>query len=73
MPRRSRADDKHRNLQEENEAHSAGLPGEEPRNVRKAGGGTVGPSMGGALTGRYGPHPTKVGNREPKPRGRDKR
>lgn len=56
-----------------NESRSAGLPGEEPRNVQKAGGGTVGPSQGGAHTGRYGPSPGNVtSNREPKPRGPDK-
>ena len=56
-----------------NEARSAGLPGEEPHDIRKAGGGVVGPSQGGAHTGRYGPSPSKVvSNREPKPRGPDK-
>lgn len=62
-----------RDLEAKNEARSAGLPGEEPRNVQKAGGGTVGESLGGANTGRYGPSPGKVrSNREPKPRGQDK-
>lgn len=62
-----------KDIEARNEARSAGLPGEESRNVRKAGGGTVGASQGGARTGRYGPSPGKVvSNREPKPRGRDK-
>lgn len=55
-----------------NEARSAGLPGEEPRNIQKAGGGTKGMSLGGAHTGRYGSNPNVRSNREPKPRGRDK-
>lgn len=62
-----------RDLERDNLLAGAELPGEEPRNVRKAGGGTKGTSMGGAHTGRYGPSPGKVvSNREPKPRGRDK-
>lgn len=61
-----------RDLEARNEATWRG-PGEEPRNVRKAGGGVVGGSLGGAHTGRYGPAPSKVtSNREPKPRGSDK-
>jgi hypothetical protein len=60
------------NLEEQNEARSAGLPGEEPRDAHKAGGGTKGASQGGAHTGRYGARPETTGNREPKPRGRDK-
>lgn len=56
----------------DNESRSEGLPGEEPRNIRKAGGGTVGDSQGGAHTGRYGPNPRVKSNRERKPRGADK-
>lgn len=48
-------------------------PGEEPRNVQKAGGGVKGKSMGGAFVGRYARGQGKVhSNREPKPRGHDK-
>jgi hypothetical protein len=57
-----------RDLGKRNESRSAGLPGEEPRNVRKAGGGVRGPSQGGAVVGRRGSHVTKVSNRQPKPR-----
>lgn len=56
----------------ENEARSAGLPDEEPRDARKAGGGTKGASQGGATTGRYGARPENASDREPKPRGQDK-
>lgn len=41
-----------RDLEERNEARSAGLPAEEPRNVLKAGGGEKGQDLGGAHTGR---------------------
>lgn len=62
-----------RGLQQANEARSGGLPGEEPRDVHKAGGGTLGEQLGGAHTGRYGAAPGKVvSNRERKPRGQDK-
>lgn len=62
-----------RGLQEANEARSGGLPGEEPRNVHKAGGGTVGGELGGAHSGRYEGSPGNVvSNREQKPRGEDK-
>lgn len=59
-----------RDLEARNEATMVGV--EEPRNIQKAGGGTVGPSQGGARTGRYGADPEVVSNREPEPRGRDK-
>lgn len=62
-----------RDLEKRNEARSAGLPGPEPRDVHKAGGGTLGNSLGGAHTGRYAAAPDKVtSNRERKPRGSDK-
>lgn len=52
---------------------AAGMEGEEPRDVHKAGGGTVGDSQGGAHTGRYEGSPAKaVSNRQRKPRGEDK-
>lgn len=61
-----------RDLEARNEA--LGRAPEEPRNVRKAGGGVVGPSQGGAHTGRYAPAPGKVrSHREPRPRGTDKK
>ena len=66
-----RAND-HRDLEMRNEAMAGRLPAEEPRDVHKAGGGTVGRSMGGATVGRRGSHVEAVSNREPKPRGRDK-
>ena len=51
---------------------AAGMEGEEPRDVHKAGGGTVGESLGGANTGRYAGSPANVtSNRERKPRGDD--
>lgn len=62
-----------RDIGARNEATWRG-PGEEPHNVRKAGGGVRGMSLGGAHTGRYGGAPGKVtSRREPKPRGADKR
>jgi hypothetical protein len=60
-----------RDLEEKNEA--SGASREEGRNVRKAGGGAKGESLGGAQVGRYGPAPAKVASdREEKPRGHDK-
>lgn len=64
-----------RDLEARNEAIGAerGMGVEEPRNIRKAGGGVRGKSMGGAHVGRYGGSPAHVtSKREPKPRGRDK-
>ena len=62
-----------RDLEARNEARGRRLPREESRDVHKAGGGTVGESLGGAHTGRYGPSPANVeSNRERKPRGGDK-
>lgn len=47
-------------------------PGEEPRDVHQAGGGTVGMDLGGSHTGRRGAAPAKVeSNRVRKPRGDD--
>lgn len=64
---------KGRDLEKQNEARSAGLPGPEPRDHHKAGGGTLGKSLGGAHTGRYGAAPDDVtSNRDRKLRGRDK-
>lgn len=69
---RSSEDEDPSDLEMRNEATWRG-PGEEPRDVHKAGGGTRGMSMGGANTGRYGGAPSKVmSNRERKPRGSDK-
>lgn len=62
-----------RDLEARNEAAGLALPGEEPRDVHEAGGGTKGESLGGANSGRYGASPTNVqSNRERKPRGEDK-
>ena len=69
---RSSPDVDPRDLEARNEATWRG-PGEEPRNLRKAGGGVRGASLGGAHTGRYGPAPSKVvSGRERKPRGKDR-
>lgn len=62
--------DDQRDLEARNESTMVGE--EEPRDVQKAGGGTKGDSLGGAHTGRYGARPEAEGNREPKPRGRDR-
>lgn len=60
-----------RDIGRRNEATWRG-PGEELHDVRKAGGGVRGMSLGGAHTGRYGGAPSKVvSNRERKPRGGD--
>lgn len=60
-----------RDIGARNEATWRG-PGEELHDVRKAGGGVKGKSLGGAHTGRYGGSPSKVvSNRERKPRGQD--
>ena len=59
-----------RDLEARNEA--LGRAPEEPPDVRKAGGGVRGPSMGRAHAGRYGARPENVGNRQRKPRGADK-
>lgn len=65
-------DDEMRNMEAENEATWRG-PGEEMRDVRKAGGGVRGTSLGGAHTGRYGPAPAKVASdRERKLRGQER-
>lgn len=58
-----------RGLQEANEARSGGLPGEEPRDVHEAGGGTVGEQLGGAHTGRYEGSPGKSSRTAGRSRG----
>lgn len=58
-----------RDLEARNEARSAGLPGEEPRNVLKAGGGEKGKDLGGAHTGRSTSRPGADRTNE-RPRGR---
>lgn len=72
-PQRAGEDVDPRDLEARNEAAGAGLPDEEEHDVHKAGGGTVGGSLGGANDGRYGASPANVvSNRDRKPRGRDK-
>ena len=58
-----------RGLERENEARGAGLPGEEPRNVQKPGGGVKGQRLGGAHTGRSASRP-EADLEDEKPYGR---